>query len=170
MHNTIVKQEMIEEQKSIIEKLKFEFNKIESQRVEHLNQLKLYQKNVRIYENMKKDIEKEIQKMELNLLTTNMFTDFDNLENFDLLSLEEQNVIAKGIDKTDYTNYGHPLLFDLKKTVLEIIELKKAYPNWTLINLQKTGQYDIMPPLNFYKFIFKTPLNHWFTYGGIHVS
>ena len=114
----------------------------------------------------KENIQKQIKNLQCKAKKNNMFQNFEK-EKLSFFNEAELVVISNGIDKTDYTKSNVPLFFDLKKTVDSIIEIKKKYPTWTLTSLEKKGQYDTLPPCNFYEFTFKTQENLYFYCGGI---
>lgn len=89
------------------------------------------------------------------------------IEGFDLLKECELSLIIKNMDKNDYREYGATRWMDLPRLIREVSTIKKQYPNWELTNLIKTGQYDTMPPNNFYKFEFKDSNDNYFTIGRI---
>jgi hypothetical protein len=60
------------------------------------------------------------------------------------------------MDKTDYRNYGdYPRWIDLDKICKEVIQMKKRYPNWVLMDLEKSRQINTVPPQSFYYYKFK---------------
>jgi hypothetical protein len=100
--------------------------------------------------------------------TENMFEEVKDVEGFVTLSQSELVAISNGMDKTDYRQYGkYPRWFDLERLVKHVIQFKKHYPGWVLDRVNKSGQYDTLPPQSFYKFTYNTPLGHYMSYGGI---
>ena len=70
------------------------------------------------------------------------------------------------MNKTDYRKHGdYPRFYDLETLIKHVIEFKKQYPGWVLESVEKTGQYDTLPPQTFYKFTYKTPLGHYMSFG-----
>ena len=66
-------------------------------------------------------------------------------------------------------NEDIPRYIDLERLVKEVIEFKKIYPGWVLDRIQKSGQYDTLPPQSFYKFTYKSPQGHYMSHGGIEL-
>lgn len=120
---------------------------------ERMNELK---KNIALYESKKTSIIKQIKLLqEMNIET--MFASVNHISDFLLLEKEELIAIRDGIDKIDYRPYGNfPRWIDLKKLVENVIKFKKQYPNHILQQIVKTGQYDTLPPISFYKYTYKT--------------
>ena len=82
--------------------------------------------------------------------------DIRNIDGFELLSEDELSIITTKMDKTDYRKYGsYPRYLDLERICKEVIEMKKRYPNWILMDLEKSGQTNTIPPQScyYYKFI-----------------
>jgi hypothetical protein len=100
---------------------------------------------------------KQIKKYQEIIDYKNMFKSFEANKNFKLFNEDELIVISKGIDKFDYTKYGCQRFHDLDSVINYIINIKKIYQNWTLCAMRKQGQYDTLPPKNFYCYTFKTP-------------
>ncbi len=84
----------------------------------------------------------------------NFISNDDNKYLIDILSKEELTIITNKMDKTDYTKYGCCRFIDLEKLIVKIVEIKKSYPNWTLIDMRKCGQLDVLPPKSFYNLYF----------------
>jgi hypothetical protein len=60
------------------------------------------------------------------------------------------------MDKIDYRNYGdYPRWLDLEKICKEVIIMKKRYPNWKLMDLEKSRQTNTLPPESSYYYKFK---------------
>jgi len=118
---------------------------------------------MREYEDKNKELSKQINKLQDIIDSKNIFAsvgDLDGFDGFDMLSEEERALIVKGMDKTDYTIHDQHVerWIDLKRLIKEVVEFKIQYPGWILESVNKNGQYDTLPPKNFYKFTYKTPL------------
>ncbi len=100
---------------------------------------------------------KQIKKYQELIESKNMFKSFESNDDFKLLNEDELIAISKGIDKFDYTKYGCQRFHDLDLVVNHVINIKKRYSSWTLDSMRKQGQYDTLPPKNFYRYTFKTP-------------
>jgi hypothetical protein len=100
---------------------------------------------------------KQIKKYQELIDSKNMFKSFETNEDFKLLNEDELIAISKGIDKFDYTKYGCQRFHDLDLVIKYVINIKKKYPSWILDAMKKQGQYDTLPPKNFYRYTFKTP-------------
>jgi len=82
--------------------------------------------------------------------------DINSIDNFNLLNGDEILLITKKMDKTDYRNYGdYPRWIDLEKICKEVIHMKKRYPNWILMDLEKSRQTNTLPPKSYYYYKFK---------------
>jgi hypothetical protein len=90
---------------------------------------------------------------------------------FNKLTEEEQKIIVKGMDKTDYTKYSPEVarFYDLERLIQNVLDFKVKYPGWVLKSVIKSGQHDTMPPENYYKFSYMSPHGHYFTFGGIEI-
>ncbi len=88
-----------------------------------------------------------VDNLKIEVLSKTMFDDVKTIEGFELISPEEQILITKGIDKTDYTSYGKPRWMDLERVINKIITVKTKYPGWVLTNLNKSkiGKLNISP-------------------------
>jgi hypothetical protein len=109
-------------------------------------------------------IQNVIDANNLEMLSKNMVDDISSLPGFELISKDELLIIAKGIDKTDYTSHGKPRWMDLESVTKKVIVIKTQYPTWKLTNLYKTklGQPNLTPPNNIYEFSY-TDGNNRFT-------
>jgi hypothetical protein len=137
-----------------------------------------HRKKISICENRKKDLSKEIQKLEAIIEAENVFETVEHMGGFDALSQEELLIIFKNMDKTDYRKMDAvrarsgqeiPRWLDLERIVTQVIEMKKLYAGWILCGLSRDGQYDTLPPQTFYKYTYKTPNGHYMSVGGISV-
>lgn len=151
-----------------------------SQVQDELNRLnKIYiehRRQVNLYENKKKELSKEIKKLEEIIEVENVFESVENIEGFDTLLKSELVAISNGMDKTDYSKMDLvrarsketiPRWYDLERLVKEVINFKKLYPGWILEHLARGGQYDTLPPQTFYRYTYKTPHGHYMKMGGI---
>ena len=119
-------------------------------------------------ESRKKELSKEIKKLEEIIEAENVFESVENMEGFDTLLQEELVAISNGMDKTDYRKNGnYPRWYDLERLVNEVIVFKKLYPGWILESLARGGQYDTLPPQTFYRYTYKSPHGHYMSMGGI---
>jgi hypothetical protein len=160
--------DLIQEQ---LDKVINEFNANSNARKEVYMKRKELDNLIRDHDNKSKELSKLIQELKDAKEFENIFSSFESVEGFNLLSDEERSLIVKGMDKTDYTN-NDPLLprwHDLERLIKEVGEFKIKYPGWVLSSLKKLGQIDTIPPQNFYKFTYLSPQGHYFTYGGIEL-
>jgi hypothetical protein len=119
-------------------------------------------------ESRKKDLTKEIKKLEEIIEAEWVFESVQGKEGFDTLLQEELVAISNGMDKTDYRKNGnYPRWYDLERLVNEVIVFKKLYPGWILESLARGGQYDTLPPQTFYRYTYKSPHGHYMSMGGI---
>jgi len=112
---------------------------------------------------------KQIKKYKDLINVNNMFKQLESMENFKILNGDELIAISNGIDKNDYTKYGTERFHDLDQVINQVISIKTKYSDWVLDELTIQGQYDTLPPKNFYKYIFKTP-NGYFSTGGCYIK
>lgn len=118
---------------------------------------------------IKKDIINVLQEID-NLKsieeTKKLIKKFDNeIEEFSLLNDNEINIVTNKMDKMDYRQFGsYPRWIDLERLIKKVIEIKKNYPDWTLVNLSKKYQNDTLPPQTFYQYEFKDKNNLYFTH------
>ena len=120
--------------------------------------------------NKKKDLLKLIKELEDKIVAENIFINVSCVEGFGILTQPELVAISTGIDKTDYREYGdYPRWIDLERIVKDVINIKKKYPLWKLESVKKSGQYDTMPPQNFYKYTYETEEGNYFTCGGVEI-
>jgi len=127
-------------------------------------------KKIRLCESRKKEISNCIKQLKDIISLEDIPANILCIEGFEILSQNELVIITNGMDKVDYRKYGdYPQWFDLEKLVKEVVEFKKLYEGYTLEKIIRAGQYDTMPPDNFYKFTYKTPHGHYLNYGGIEV-
>ena len=99
---------------------------------------------------------KEIENLETDRLIDQMVVSVKNIVGFETILKSELEIIAKGMDNTDYTEFGLPRMMDLDSILKIVIKIKNMYPQWQLIDLLKMGQYDCLPPKNSYDYVFAT--------------
>jgi hypothetical protein len=156
------------EAKTKIVELRSELIQVDAELKEFTKIYMEHRKKVTFRENRKKELSKEIKRLEDIIETENVFESVENIEGFDTLLQEELVSISNGMDKTDYRKNGnYPRWYDLERLVKELIAFKKMYPGWVLDRLASGGQYDTMPPQTFYRYTYKTPHGHYMTMGGI---
>ncbi len=112
------------------------------------------------------DFKKQIEDLENLIKAANCYEHFVKLDSSNLLSEQERVIIIAGMDKKDYTQYCGYIKrwFDLDSIISQVIEIKKDYPDWILYSLKLLDkQDDRYPPLNVYKYTFKTPKGQCFT-------
>ena len=154
------------EAKNEIKKLRADLARFEEEYEGFYRIFKENEEKKRLCETRKCDIKKEIKRLENLVETENMFEEVKDVEGFVTLSQSELVAISNGMDKTDYRQYGkYPRWIDLEILVKGVIEFKKQYPGWILEEVNKTAQYDTLPPKSFYKFTYNTPLGHSMTFG-----
>ena len=156
------------EAKTKIIKVKAELVQVESE-LKELNKIYMeHRRKVNACENKKKELSKEIKKLEEIIETENVFESVQGVEGFDTLLQEELVAISNGMDKRDYRKHGnYPRWYDLERLVNEVIAFKKLYPGWILERLGLGGQYDTLPPQTFYRYTYKTPQGHYMSFGGV---
>jgi len=142
-------------------KIKSEYNKSETIFRKHMREKYAYQREY----NLKMcDIDQNVKKV------LNQIKQYDNMEDmkimiddnmkyidgFHLLNENELIAITSNIDKTDYRKFdsGVSRWLDLERTIKRTIQLKKYYPEWTLVKLCQTWARDSIPPLIGYSYVF----------------
>ena len=122
-------------------------------------QLKTINTSLRLLEEEKKELTKQIKQLEFLNESKNMFESVKQMDGFDTLLPEELLKISSGMDKRDYSSVDKqfPRYYDLERLIKEAIILKQQQPDWTLDDVKITGQYDTYPPRSFYDFTYKTP-------------
>ncbi len=158
----IDKEQQIEEQ---LAQLKLKFNELTKQHKDLHAEYKIIAAKFRATGDEKDKITKQIKNLQFSIETKSAFDMFGELDTLSVISKQEQIIIIKGMDKTDYTKYGKERWMDLNKIIDHIIKIKKEYPDWVLKNLIKTGQYDSQPPMNMYKYTFIAPNDLEFSWG-----
>jgi hypothetical protein len=140
-------------QKELKEKTRF----LTTERIKAVKVVRDIEKDVRKIDNDLKIILKEILHRETINEAKNMISEYiKTIENFDLLHGDEVLLITNKMDKTDYRKYGdYPRWIDLEKICKEVIQLKKRYPTWKLMDLEKSRQTTTLPPESFYYYKFK---------------
>jgi hypothetical protein len=166
------------EAKNEIEKLRAELAQVE---IEYKNYQTNYNdivKKMRLCESRKKDLSKEIERLETIIESEDIYANVSWIEGFETLTPQDLIAISTGMDQTDYrkiipvmtkSKEEIPRWYDLERLVKEVIEFKKHYPGWILDRVIKSGQYDTLPPQTFYKFTYNTPHGHYMSFGGIEI-
>ena len=86
-----------------------------------------------------------------------------HIEGMELLREQELRIITDKMNKVDYRNKGSSVRYiDLERICREVIDMKKQYPLWTLIDIQKCGQRDTDPPFSFYSYDYQDEKQHVF--------
>jgi hypothetical protein len=160
------------EAKNKIDKLRAELAQVEKEYDEIYMIYKETEKKKRLCESRKRDIKKEIKKLEDLVEQENVFETVKDVEGFETLSSSELNAISNGMDKTDYTMFGkYPRWIDLERLVKYVIQFKKLYPGWILDRVIKLDQAEtLLKSPTFYKFTYNTPLGHYMSSGGIELE
>ncbi len=159
------------EAKTKVVELRAELIQVDAE-LKELNKIYIeHRKKVTLCENKKKDLSKEIKKLEDIIEAEDIYTNVLWIEGFETLSQHELVAITNGMNKTDYREYGsrYPRWLDLERIVKEVIEFKKLYSGWILERLASGGQQDSLPPYTFYRYTYKTPQGHFMSFGGIEV-
>lgn len=144
--------ELLVLQKELKEKTRF----LTTERIKAVKIVRDIEKDLKKIDDNLKIILKEIQRHEAIDEAKNMISeDIKGIEHFSLLTGDELLMIMKKMDRTDYRKYGdYPRWLDLEKICKEVIEMKKRYPNWILMDLEKSGQTNTMPPQSSYYYKF----------------
>jgi len=157
--------------KNKIEQLKVELAQIENERDKFNKEYMNIGKKVRLCKNKQDDLLKSIKELEKIVESENIFESVNGLEGLETLTQDEKVVISNGMDRTDYRkNDNFPRWLDLEKLVNQVIKFKIHYPEWILERIVKSGQYDTLPPKNFYKFTYRTQQGYIFSHGGFEIS
>lgn len=166
------------EAKNELVRVKTELAEFESEYKELYKQYGEIGKKMRSCESKKKNLTREIKKLQDIIESEDIYANVLWIEGFEMISQVELVAISTGMDQTNYrdmelvrisNNKNIPRYIDLERLVKEVIEFKKQYPGWILERIQKTGQYDTLPPQSFYKFTYKSPHGHYMSYGGIEI-
>lgn len=168
------------EAKNEIIRVREELTQVETQ-IKELNKIYMeHRKKVNLCENRKRELSKEIKKLEQIIEAENVFESVQGTEGFETLLKSELVAISNGMDKTDYSKMDLvkarskepvPRWYDLERLVKEVIAFKKLYPGWILEYLAQSGAYDTLPPETFYKYTYKSPHGHYMSMGGIeHIN
>lgn len=101
--------------------------------------------------------EKMKEQYEIDTFINTIFEYVNGMDgSFASLMQSELEIIAKGIDKTNYILYGQSRWMDLETILKNVIKIKTKYPQWQLAYLVKTFQEDSLPPKNYYEYGFNT--------------
>jgi hypothetical protein len=146
-------EELLNLQKELKEKSRF----LTTERIKAVKIVRDIEKDVKKTDDDLKNILKEIQHHEAIDESKNMISeDIKNIENFNLLNGNEILLITNKMDRIDYRKYGdYPRWIDLEKICKEVIEIKKYYPNWTLMDLEKSREMSKEPTQSYYYYKFK---------------
>lgn len=166
----------VAEAKQEIVILRARLAEVETEYKDYRNKFNEIRKEMSLSEEIKKDLIRKIKKLEDIIESEDIYANVLWIEAFESLSQQEIVAISTGMDQTDYrkidlvrarSDKEIPRWIDLERLVKEVIEFKKLYPGWILERIQKTGQYDTLPPKSFYKFTYKSPQGHYMSHGGI---
>jgi hypothetical protein len=162
----------LDELKREFETLNNERNNLHEEGKQLQKQLNELQKLKNLQATTLKTCEKRMVEIKHIIFTENIFNEeiIAKFADFHLLCEDELIEIIKGIDKTDYTKYDKPKIMDLEQVINFVLEIKTMYPGWKLKSLNKVGQRDSLPPVNWYEYSFITPKGHCFDYGGIKIT
>lgn len=150
--------------------LKEEIKQIDEELTKLQKEYKAIQVNIRTCESKKRELSKETDKLKSVIESEGIFDSVLHIEGFETLLQHELIAIKECMNQTDYrkiTKNEYPRWIDLEKIVTEVINFKNQYVGWTLYCMQIAGHYDTLPPVNFYKYTYKTPQGHYMSYGGI---
>lgn len=160
----------IEELNSLHQEWNIKLDIVEVERRKHSMELSKIVSEKRDIESSLKQMLIEITKLEAIEDAKSILTQENNsIEGFELLREDELSIITKNMDKTDYRAYGAPRWLDLNTIIETVINMKKRYPTWILVDLSKCGQIDTMPPRTFYKYEYEDENKLNFNIGGIKV-
>jgi len=150
-HKTV--EELFNLQKELKEKNTF----LTTERIKAVKVVRDIEKDYKKNHDNLQNILKEIQRHEVVDQAKNMISeDIKNIEDFNLLHGNEVLLITTKMDRTDYRNYGdYPRWLDLEKICKEVIRIKKRYPSWILMDLEKSRQTNTLPPQSIYYYKFK---------------
>lgn len=161
-----------------LDELKQEFETLNNERTKLHNEGKELHKQTSELQKLRdlqatsfKACEKRMVEIKNIIFTENIFNEetMAKFTDFHLLCEDELIKIIEGIDKTDYRKYDKPRIMDLEKVINFVLEIKTVYPGWKLKSVDKAGQRDSLPPINWYRYSFITPRGHCFDYGGFKV-
>jgi len=140
-------------QKELKEKMRL----LTTERIKAVKVVRDIEKDIKKTDDILKNILNEIKRHETFGETKSMISEYiKNIENFDLIQADELILIMNKMDKTDYRKYGdYPRLIDLEKICKEVITMKKRYPTWVLMDLEKSSQTNTLPPQSSYYYKFK---------------
>ena len=106
-------------------------------------------KQIKEYEEKSTKLSKAIQ----DLKDMIAIGDLSSTPGYNELTEDEQKIIVKGMDKTDYSMYSDsgPRWYDLERLINEVLNFKSKYPDWILKSIIKSHQSNLIPPQNNYK-------------------
>lgn len=137
--------------------LKEKMQLLTTERIKAVKVVRDIEKDVKKTDDILKNILNEIKRHETFCETKSMISEYiKNIEKFDLIHGDELILIMNKMDKTDYRKYGdYPRWLDLEKICKEVIIMKQRYPNWQLMDLEKSRQTNTLPPQSSYYYKFK---------------
>lgn len=146
-------EQLLNLRKELKEKMQF----LTTERIKAVKVVRDIEKDVSKADNMMKNILNEIKRHETIYDANYMIYEYiKTIENINLLNGDEILLITNKIDRTDYRKYGdYPRWIDLEKICKEVITTKKRYPEWILMDLEKSRQTTTLPPETFYYYKFK---------------
>lgn len=146
-------EQLLNLRKELKEKMQF----LTTERIKAVKVVRDIEKDVSKADNMMKNILNEIKRHETIYDANYMIYEYiKTIENINLLNGDEILLITNKMDRTDYRKYGdYPRWIDLEKICKEVITTKKRYPEWILMDLEKSRQTTTLPPETFYYYKFK---------------
>jgi hypothetical protein len=154
----------LSETKMKIVELRSELTQVESE-LKELNNINMeHQKKVTFRKNRKKELSKEINKLEDIIKLEDIYGNVLWIEGFETLTQSDLVAINKGMDKNDYREFGdYPRWIDLERIVKEVIDFKKMYPDWILESVVYwISEYDDnILPKTLYRYTYRTPQGHY---------
>ena len=160
-----------EELLSLKTELNEKIQNISSERVKINKTLRLYDIEFNnIDKNLKQILNEFKRREDIEESKSILNPEISEIEGFELLREDELSIITKKMDRTDYRKHGVPIRFyDFKRICIEVINMKKKYPKWTLTDLSRGGQHDTLPPQTFYRYEYKDEYGFHFNIGGIKI-
>lgn len=146
-------EELLNLKKEIKQKMEF----LTTERIKAVKVVRDIEKDVKKTDDIMKHILNEIKRHETIYDAKYMIYEYiKSIENINLLNGDEILLITNKMDRTDYRKYGdYPRWIDLTKICKEVIIIKKRYPEWLLMDLEKSRQTTTIPPETFYYYKFK---------------
>jgi len=137
--------------------LKDKIQILTTERIKAVKVVRDIEKDVKKADDTMKHILNEIKRHETIYDANYMIHEYiKSIESINLLNGDEILLITNKMDRTDYRKYGdYPRWIDLEKICKEVIMTKKRYPEWILMDLEKSRQTSTIPPETFYYYKFK---------------